>query len=138
MTCFTHTYQFCTPIITEVCLKNMFGTAIVLGGSLYRLSHRKHCTSNFVYTKLPPRWKNNMLFIRELHLLQWYIQAIICIYKTEYITSVMTVTFYLPLTFPSNTIFKTVRKANKQINRRQWKKGNYRLHHSIEKRSQNI
>ena len=103
-----------------------------------RLSYRKPWTSNFVYTKLPPKWKNSILLTRQLHLLQWYIQAILCMYKTEYITSVMTVTFYLPLTFLSSTVFKTVRKANKQINRRQWKKGNYRLHHSVEKRSQNI
>ena len=64
----------------------------------------KHWTSNFVYTKHPPEWKNSMLFTRQLHLLQGYTQAILFMCKTDYIISVMTVTFYLPLTFLGNNI----------------------------------
>ena len=64
----------------------------------------KHWTSNFVYTKLPPGWKNSMLFTRQLHLLQWYTQATLCMCKTDYIVSVMTVTFYLHLKFLSDNI----------------------------------
>ena len=35
------------------------------------------------------------------------------------------------------TVVKNVRKANKQMNRRQWNKGNCKLYHMMEKTSQN-
>ena len=95
MTCFTHTCQLCVPTIEEVCLRRLFGMAVVLCWSLLPKKLQRHWTSNFMYqgTLQGGRVEDyRMMFTRHLHLPQSHIQAKLYIYKTDYMMSLYTPT----------------------------------------------
>ena len=66
--------------------------------------------------------------------LQSHIQALLYIYNTDYMMSLITVHI---LHAPCICWLQWLRLLGQQINRRQWNEGKCELYHMIEKRSQN-
>ena len=60
---------------------------------------------------------HRMMFIRHLHLVQSYIQAILHIYKTDYMMCLMTVNI---LKAPCKIVRKANNETNAQIKFNQW------------------
>ena len=76
---------------------------------------------------------HRMMFTNHLHLPQSYIQAILYICKADYMMPSIQGTHFICSSNLLGTIVKIVRKANKQMNRRQCNEGNFKLYHMIEK-----